>query len=221
MKGSILYEENKPINLAEFFDSIENKQEEYNWLITDIQCGISYHHKYGPIFTTIKNGIEREKEYVWLSGEELTKIHRDQNNFWIWCVFSGFNKNISKEDILKYELPYVDGYGGFWENPISIQHPLAEIEIVIWESCLALLISKDDDIIDIFMKNQHCAKDLEQYNKNLKIYNVEAYITEYSDINSINPFKIVKKATKIVTKKIKKVLKIVKKYLFKIYKYNV
>lgn len=87
--------------------------------------------------------------------------------------FSGFNKNILKEDVLKYDLPYADDYGEFWKNPLSIQHPLAEIEIVAWDSTLTLLISKDDEIVDIFMKNKPYAKDLEKYNKDLEKYNNE------------------------------------------------
>ena len=34
------------------------------------------------------------------------------------------------------------GYDGFWKNPVSIQHPLAELEIVAWDSTLTLLISR-------------------------------------------------------------------------------
>ena len=165
MKGSILDNDKKPqTNLFDIFNSIENKQEQYNWLITDIQCGIFYNQKYGPVFNTIKDGIECDKEYVWISGEELTKIHKEENYVWIWGVFSGFNKNILKEDVLKYDFPYADGYDGFWKNPLSIQHPLAEIEIVAWDSSLTLLISKDDEIVNTFMKNKPYAKDLEKYN---------------------------------------------------------
>ena len=175
MKGSILVEKDKKpqTNLFDIFNSIENKQEEYNWLITDIQCGIFYNQKYGPIFKIRDNEMEYGKKYVWISGEKLTKIHREQNLIWIWGVFSGFNKNILKEDVLKYDLPYADDYGEFWKNPLSIQHPLAEIEIVAWDSTLTLLISKDDEIVDIFMKNKPYAKDLEKYNKDLEKYNNE------------------------------------------------
>ena len=38
------------------------------------------------------------KEYVWISGEELTKTQEENYNFqWIWGVFSGFKKDVSKD----------------------------------------------------------------------------------------------------------------------------
>lgn len=49
---------------------------------------------------------------------------------WIWGVLSGFEKHIELDDVLRSELPYADGYAGFWKNPVTIQHPLADVEIV-------------------------------------------------------------------------------------------
>ncbi|MBB6713395.1 hypothetical protein [Clostridium gasigenes] len=49
-------------------------------------------------------------------------------------MLSGSPQNITIDEILKYPLPYADGYKGFWKNPISLQHPLVEIEIVPWDS---------------------------------------------------------------------------------------
>lgn len=40
---------------------------------------------------------------------------------------------IKPEEVLKYDYPYADGYKGFWENPIALQHPLAVSEIVVWD----------------------------------------------------------------------------------------
>ncbi len=66
---------------------------------------------------------------------------------------------------MKYPLPYADGYKGFWKRPISLQHPLAEMEIVPWDSSLILLISKDDKIVNDFKSSCPLSKDLENYNK--------------------------------------------------------
>ncbi len=57
-------------------------------------------------------------------------------------VLSGFKREIPLQEVLSYGLPYADSYDGFWKNPVSIQHPLAELEIVAWDSTLTLLISR-------------------------------------------------------------------------------
>ena len=80
-------------------------------------------------------------------------------------MFSGFHQNISKEEVLEYELPFADGYKGFWNNPISIQHPLADIELVCWDGNFFLLISKDDYIIEEFQKHFPLSEDLKIYNE--------------------------------------------------------
>ena len=93
------------------------------------------------------------KEYCWISGKQLTEMVNEENFQWIWGVLSAFPPNISLEEVLKYQLPEADGYSGFWKNPISIQHPLAEIELVAWDSSLTILISKKDTIIEEFQRN--------------------------------------------------------------------
>lgn len=135
------------------FDAINNKQMEYNWLITDIECLVD------KIEKCYKNG------YCWLTGEELTKIVREDDNQWIWAVLSGFEKDISLSEILQYPLPYADGYGGFWKNPLSIQHPLATIEIVPWDSTLTLLLSKQADLTQDFLHFFPFSGDLWVYNE--------------------------------------------------------
>lgn len=141
--------------LYKIFSGINMVQKNYNWLITDI---VSYPKtkEYEDLFS---------KEYCWISGEELTKILEKEDFQWIWGVLSGFDKNIDIEEVLKYSLPYADGYEGFWEKPLSLQHPLASIEIVAWDSSLTLIISKDRKIINEFRLNLPLSENLETYNE--------------------------------------------------------
>lgn len=167
MKGAILQKGEKfYTDLLDVFNSIGNIQNEYNWLITNLENCIWVDKK--EVFMNEKGF----KDYVWISGEELTKIQEENYNFqWIWGVFSGFKKDVSKDEVLKNftweNLPFANGYDGFWKNPISIQHPLADIEIVAWDSTLTLLISRDDQIVDRFMKNKSYAQSLEEYNEEI------------------------------------------------------
>ena len=143
-------------DLGEVFAAASNIQENYNWLITDwVAYGI--------------DGLEGQGgSYCWLTGVELAALlekHHDRQ--WIWGVLSGFDKGTPKEEVLKYPLPYADGYEGFWSNPLSLQHPLAEIEIVPFDSTLVLLLAKDRKIVEQFRKNFLSSGDLFQYNKDL------------------------------------------------------
>jgi hypothetical protein len=47
---------------------------------------------------------------------------------------------------------------------IQIQHPLAEIEIVPWDSSLVLVLSKNDSIISKFKENYPQAIELVKFN---------------------------------------------------------
>ncbi len=143
--------------LSKVFKAIEDKQTDYNWLITDCVCY--------PL--SADTGSLLSQKYCWLSGDELTSIVNKEDFQWIWGVLSGFEKDISLESVLEYPFPYADGYEGFWKNPLSIQHPLASIEIVPWDSSLTLILSKRKELIDSFRKHLPLSEDLVSYNAGL------------------------------------------------------
>lgn len=107
--------------------------------------------------------IDRGEKYCWMTGVELTEMIEEDFQ-WIWGVLSAFPKDISKEKVLEYRLPEADGNGEIWQNPVSIQHPLAEIEIIAWDSSATVFISKEDSIVDLLRKNNEFSEDLEEYN---------------------------------------------------------
>lgn len=86
----------------------------------------------------------------------------------IWGVLSGFNKKFTLEEIMKYALPYAEDNKDIWENPVCIQHPLSEIEIISWDSDKTVLISKDENLLICFKSNSPLSEDLEFYNRKLK-----------------------------------------------------
>ena len=133
--------------------SIENIVTQYNWMITDCECN-SYPD----------SRIWLNQEYAWLSGEELLQIIKCHEIQFIWAVFSAFTKDITLEKVLQSELPYADNNEGFWQNPVGMQHPLAVMEIVPWDSSLLLFLAKDRIIADMFASSFPLAEDLEKYN---------------------------------------------------------
>ncbi|MVX67087.1 hypothetical protein GKZ28_25890 [Clostridium chromiireducens] len=140
--------------MDKIFNAIENEQLKYNWLITDCEC----HPEDKSIYEMFS------KEYIWISGKQLTEIISKDDFQFVWGVFSGFSPEIILEEVLRYDLPFADGYKGFWVNNVGIQHPLAEVEIVAWDSSLTLLISKDDNLVRKFRSNFPLSEDLSELN---------------------------------------------------------
>lgn len=139
--------------LKKLFDAISNRQTEYNWLITDCTCYPE----------TPKTDAMLRKDYCWLSGEDLTELVTQEDFQWIWAVLSAFDKSVELSDILKYDLPYAEDYNGFWSKPISMQHPLAKIEIVPWDSSMTMIFSDDKGIIDSFKAAYPQSEDFDDY----------------------------------------------------------
>ncbi len=139
--------------LKKVFDSIWNKQKDYNWLITNCECYPDNHN-----FKELLN-----KEYIWISGEELTQIVNQEDFQWVWAVLSCFDKSIQLSEVLKYQLPYADENKELWANPLTLQHPLAKLEIVCFDSTSTLILSEEKQIIDSFRKAFPYSENLEDY----------------------------------------------------------
>ena len=122
--------------LPKLFDLINNAQLQYNWLITACECNVP-------------NRIEDEyfaKGYCWLTGEELTAIVRENDIQWIWAILSGFERDITQEDVLAYPRPdFVCG-----EEICTIIHPLAKVQIIAHDSSSTLFFSTDAELASKF-----------------------------------------------------------------------
>ena len=166
MKSAILDKgEESYTDISKVFQAIGNEQLKYNWLITGCEC-YPQNSKLVELFS---------QEYIWISGEELTQIIQKENFQFIWGVFSGFSKNIVLEEVLKYDLPFADGYEGFWIDDVIIQHSLADIEIVAWDSSLTLFISKVEKLVRKFRCSFPLSDDLSARNtkENFEIAHIE------------------------------------------------
>lgn len=166
MKSAILMKgERYYTYLRKIFNVIDNVQIKYNWLITNCECYPS-DENLNEIFS---------REYVWISGEQLTQIIEKNDMQFVWGVFSGFSKEISINDVLKYDLPFADGNGTFSKDDVKIQHPLADIEIVAFDSTFTLFMSKDEKLVDLFRRGFPLSEDLEDQNRrdNSEIFHVQ------------------------------------------------
>lgn len=136
------------------FKKVRILSENYNWLVSNAEC-----------YPQIDQYREKlSKPYAWMTGEEVLMMLEIEDFQWIWGVISGFDKKIMLDEVLKEKLPYADGYANFWDNPITIQHTLAEVEIVAWDSTCMLFISKNDEIIENISELYPLGEDLAKYN---------------------------------------------------------
>lgn len=142
-------------HMGKLFQGIGNEQVKYNWLVTDCKC-YPKNREFAKLFS---------KEFIWLSGEQLTEIIYKEDFQFEWGVFSGFSKEISLQEVLKYELPFAEGNGGLWLNNVRIQHPLANNEIVAWDSSLTLFLSDSDELVDKFIYSFPRSQSLTERNK--------------------------------------------------------
>lgn len=138
--------------LPKLFDTIGNAQLNYNWLITDSFCNIG---------NPVQDAVDQEG-YCWISGEDLTKLVEENHIQWIFAVLSGFTKDVQLSDVLEHPLPYAEN-GGFWRLPVSMQHPLATMEIVPWDSSATLFFSRKKELVDQFMRGYPQSEELAAY----------------------------------------------------------
>ena len=144
--------------MGKIFRAIGDAQKNYNWLISDADCF--------PMTPEFSELLARES--CWLTGEALTAMVEREDFQWIWAVLSGFPKEVSLEQVLEHPLPYADGYAGFWKNPLTLQHPLAEVELVPWDSSATLVLSTRKELVEDYRRFSPLSEDLAQYNAQLR-----------------------------------------------------
>ena len=141
--------------LSTVFEAIENVQNQYNWLISDCDCY--------PVDEEISAMLN--KEYCWLTGEELTELIAKEDFQWIWGALCAFEKDVPLDEILKHPLPTSQSYNDYYTNPVSLQHPLSSLEVILCDSSWLLIMSKDKSIIESYISKYPKAEDLSLYNQ--------------------------------------------------------
>ena len=140
------------------FRAIGDRQREFNWLVTDLECS----------WLEVRDGrpepLPGSGPY-WLTGGELSRLVAEYEMQFIWAVLSGFPPGVSVDLDRLAVVPYADGNAEFWVAEPRIQHPVAEVEIVCWDSTSTLLLCKDQSIGESFRRYFPEAVDLAGYNQ--------------------------------------------------------
>jgi hypothetical protein len=126
---------------------LELANKEYWWLISDIEAY--------PTKEEYENFIYKEN-YVLIKTSDLLKMLEVDDFQWVWAVFSVISLDYTKEEILNYELPYIQAidegeYNPYKDTP-KLQHPLAEFELYAEDSSSMFLISDNEELISRFKK---------------------------------------------------------------------
>lgn len=117
------------LSLETFAELFGKYIQDYIWMLSDIEC----------ICDIEEIADMTSKDYIWMTGKELLDLGKVKNLSFSWAVFSGFKKEIKEQEVLNYPIPYADGNSGIFENTKTLQNPLAEIEIIVFDStCLVI-----------------------------------------------------------------------------------
>jgi hypothetical protein len=138
------------------FESFGGREREFNWLLTDFELN---HYPPG-----IAPDTDRESAR-WLGGPKLSEIVDTYDLQFIWGVLSGFRPHVVINPAALEVYPFADGNESFWVTGARIQHPLADVEIVCWDSSATLLLSRDDDLTRRFRTFFPEAVDLDEDNE--------------------------------------------------------
>ncbi len=143
-------------DLRLIFKALNNRQIEFNWLITDLECDFC-----PPDFQSCLPG----PPILWLSGAELTRIVQQYDIQFQWAVLSGFAPDVLLDLGKLVVKPYADGNAAVWLPNSRIQHPLAQVEIICWDASATLFRSLDTDLLQRFQAFFSEAIDLDRYNE--------------------------------------------------------
>ena len=144
--------------LGPLFAAIGQRQEQYNWLITDFEGRISS----GRVCQL--NHWNLTEGHAWIDGGTLTRLAGQGNAQWSWGVFSGFDRSVTLKQALEYDLPWADGNPGFWKNPSRSAPPGADGDRGLGNAS-TILISRDQKAVLQFAAAFPDSMDLERYNE--------------------------------------------------------
>ena len=122
---------------------------DYLWLISDIEA-YPQKEKYQKLLD--------QNTHLLLNEKELTAMLEDDDFQWVWAVFSAIPSSCKKEDILKFDLPYVENFeSGKYDPHIDepkLQHPYSIFELYAVDSSYFFMISDNEEMISKF-KNRY------------------------------------------------------------------
>ena len=132
--------------LGRVFDALEDRQRGCNFLLVGIEA-----YPQTPEFQFV-NGPS-----VWLSGEELTQIVRQEDFQWVWGAFLAFSPEISKEWALSNTsalyVPQSSDWDS-WQVRNRFLETGAQFMIFADDSTATELLTQDRELVDGFCRQE-------------------------------------------------------------------
>ena len=132
--------------LKQVLIDLELANKDYLWLISDIEA-YPRKEKYEDMVN---------EEYLLMSTRQLIEILEEDDFQWVWAVLSAIPPKYTKEDILQFDLPFIEDLDGKGYNPFvdipKLQHPYAEFELYAVDSSYMFMISDNEELISRFKK---------------------------------------------------------------------
>ena len=155
MIGLILNEDKYVTHPYNIFKHIETYIRRLNWRIANIEC-------YSAT-TDYQFPFEDYDDYF-IDGDtffNLLKVHPEIQ--WVWATISGFEKNISWEEIKKNPPIDISTELTFWENGLHHLEPLSVFELIAFDSTETYVMIDDNNIAEKLIRNSPKAESLEKY----------------------------------------------------------
>lgn len=140
--------------LSDVFKALGGAQLGYNWLVTDCECYPST-----PEYEKFDRNCR-----VFLTGGELTKVADTEDFQWVWAAFTGFEKGLALEEILRYPLPKSET-DSFYLRPYTMQHPRSVIEITAFDSSYTIFRTRYKALYDTIMASDPGMRELGEWNR--------------------------------------------------------
>ncbi|EAF5657757.1 hypothetical protein AB346_00420 [Listeria innocua] len=158
MKGLIINKMHSDYftNMSEVFNLLPEEELNCMWLVSSYDCNI-YPSEQIPF----------DKDYVWMRGTKLKEILNQKEIMFIWGNFTSYPSDTELKDVLKYPIPFADGNKDLWEEDVQLSNPLANTELISWDSSIFLALSKNTSIIELLKANYPDSEDLSKYNSDI------------------------------------------------------
>lgn len=131
----------------------------HNWLISNLECYDYCNWE----------GCEKWAESdLFLTDEQLRKDISFRNMQIIWGALSAIPIEYSKEEVYSQELPWLEN-PYYMSNRIIPQHPLALMEVSVFDGCYTIVSSKDAALLQPLYELEMETRDEEMHNRKLNM----------------------------------------------------
>lgn len=139
--------------LRQVLCDLELIDKHYLWLISDIEAY--------PTKEEYQDLVQ--KDYLLMTTSELVEMLEHDDFQWVWAVFSAISPGYTSEEILQFNLPYVQDVEYKSHNPHKgtprLQHPYAEFEIYAVDSSYMFMVSNNEVLINQFKESYPLSKE--------------------------------------------------------------